>query len=139
MYNRDMKTSILSILLAVLSISTSFAGQIEPSSRAAALMNLRAAYADLAQAQRQVVFRKSLERAACEQIGKLKELYPSKELITQDGSGNTIKTLQFDNASINAIQSECDVSQKWQRISTILALHDEMVRLLDQEIASLKR
>jgi len=134
-----MKTSILSILLAALSISTSFAAQIEPTSRAAALKNIRAAYADLAQAQRQIVYRKPLERAACLQIAKLKEQYISKEVLTQDSKGNTIATTRFDNASINTIQAECDANQIWQRVSTILALHDEMVRLLDQEIASLKR
>ena len=133
-----MKTLILSALLVMLSTSTSFAAQIEPSSRNAALKHIRAAYADLAQAQRQIVYRKPLERAACEKIAKLKELYASKELITKDSKGNTITTIRFDNSSINTIQAECDANQIWQRVSTILALHDEMVRLLDQEIASLK-
>ena len=128
----------LALLLSAMLGHSTFAAQIEPSDRGAALTLLRGAYADLAQAKRQMAFSAPLQRSACVQIGKLSALYESNQVTTKDGSGNSVVTVTFENQSINSIQDECNPNLVWQKVTALLGLHDEMVRLLDQEISESK-
>lgn len=119
---------ILSLTLALLAPSSHAKG-IDPSDRGLALTLARSAYADLAYAQLHAEDRRGPEKSACKKIGQLSALYRSN-------AKTGLK--HYENESVQKMQPFCAPKSMWERKTALLALHDEIVRLLDAEIARLK-
>lgn len=129
----------LALLVAFVPVLATAAPGTEPARPAEALRLARAAYGELVRSQDEVLRRES-ERSACNLLGRLFALYPSRDefvnvtvtKIDRDGkavsSTAQVPVPRFSNANIDAIMI-CRPDSLWQRKTSVKALLAEIQRL----------
>jgi hypothetical protein len=143
---RNPTVALFVAALCSLAASSVFASSIEPSNRETAIRQLRIAYDNTAQARTQIVFIGPLKRAACNAINVAGALYESTLGLarddngapSKDSKGNTITIPIYVNPSMNEAEKLCRPDLAGVKVETMMALHVEIIRLMDQKIVELE-